>query len=716
MHRMVTQRTLLGVLGTALLGGSVFAAGPFLSELPTVVISDQMNQADVAANPATPYDPFTAPTRNIYRFTDAVVLADYVFFQDDSPAAKSTVKYVFEELEDNGSSLVPVAPGSQTIQINGAVGTQGFGGTLGDFNFPALPDVVSAGALDFLDVFYTGPDPNNPTNPQGLSDVEGATPFVKRSYISMYVASPNGLDVGNDVFEVITTNAPVYNPEADEFVRYDFATTGPVDTGFLTCELVLDELSNWTFSAGYIYPDYSVVPYDPISVYSSPPDPGTTTATLVNGFTAAGTQSIPVSVDGTASGLGGSGATFLFSPQLVLLSSYGSGSTGGNLLTSPSFANALPGTAVKKDTVYMARATVANTAQTSANVARIPEVRFRLGEAAVAGLGEATSLIAVNSPNHIAVNTTRVHRMYFYALADGTGATLGANIADRNLNFSFDVIDLFTDLLTDSVTLELQKVEILSFTLDRLGAPAVALNQGGVAGVDYTLAAGVPAPPAGAAPFTANWAFSNLIESFPAIAAERVATGTRGAGDKSLSISYQAGNGGTVAGWAGEIIPSVANDKLVVAEYYVSTTHDPSNTDAAPGRVRLQNAAPEGRIELFTFRGATSDTPDAQTNFADPNNPVGLAPGSVTGLTAAARRIVVIMEPQLVSAGTMNVELGADVDLYDPFNFFDITQDPPVGFDPPFFFPGARNGNMTVNGVVVSIYDRPQDLVDFSCP
>jgi hypothetical protein len=310
--------------------------------------------------------------------------------------------------------------------------------------------------------------------------------------------------------------------------------------------------------------------------------------------------------------------------------------------------------------------------------------------------------------------------MYFYALADGDGASLGANIADRNLNFGFDIVDLFTNLLSDDVTIELQKVDILSFELASLGAPTVALNQGGQAGVDYTLAAGVAAPPAGTVPFSGDWAFSNLIDQFPAIAAERVATGSRGTGDSSLSIDYQAGDGGTQAEWGGQTVSGIANESLVVAEYYVSTTHDTGNPAIVPGPGKLQlSATPTtiGRTDGFNFRAAVSNVADGQTDFTDVNNPVGLAPGSVTGLTSAAKRIVVVMEPQLVAGGSVDISLSAAVELYDPFNFADISQDPPVGFDPPLFFlTGARNGNMTVNGVVVSIYDRPQDLVDFACP
>lgn len=705
MHRMVTQRTLLGVLGTALISGSAFAAGPFLDELPTVVISDQMNKTDVANNPTLPYDPFTAPTRNIYRFTDSFVLADFVFFQDNSTAAKETVVYNFLEWEDNGSELVPVADGSQTITINGAAGDQAFGGTLGDFNFGSDPDVVSAGALDYVDTFYTGPDPNNPTNPQGLSDVEGATPFLKRSYIQWFMASPNGLDVATDIQEVITTNSPVFDPDMDMFVRYDFATTGPIDTGFLTCELVLDELSNWSFVAGNLITDYSVVPNNPIAVYGTPAyEPPTTTAALTNGLTDAGTMAIDISVDGSAPNQVSTSAGFstaLWSPQVALVSSY-NGSTAA-------LPNALPGASVSADTVYVARATISNTAQDTANVARIANVRTRLGEAGVVGLGEAESNLALGSANHIASATTRVHRTYFYALGDGTGSTYGPDIADRNLSFSIDVLDLFTDLLTDGVTIELSKVDILSFELSDLGSPTVVLNQGGEVGVDYNLAAGVQAPPAGAVPFSANWTFSSLIDSFPAIAAERVATGA--ANPSSLSIDYQAGNGTTVAAWAGETVAGISNDSLIVAEYYVSTTNmTPDNRGSA--RVLL-NAAAEGRLELFNFFMNSTDAFDAQTDFSGPT-PTGLAPGDVTGLEAAAKRVVVIMDPQKVAGGTVDVGLAAEVVLFDAFSIADTTVNPPV--DLSFFLPGAANGNLTVNGVVVSTYPLSPDIAAFECP
>lgn len=720
MHRTVTQRTLLGVLGTALLSGGVFAAGPFLDELPTVVISDQMTRAEVEANPLTPYDPFTAPTRNIYRFTDAFVPADYITFEGDM----ASVRYIFQELTDTGSELVPVAAGAQTITINGAPGNQSITGIKDDFNFGTDPSVTNA--LTFVDVFYTGPDPNNPTNPQGLSEVEGETPFLKRSYISMWVGAQTGLDVGQSTFEVITTNTPVYDPEADAFVRYDFATTGPVDTGFLQCELVLDELSNWSLTSFFYNYDINVNPINPTFVYSSPPAPPTVLPGLVGGFTPAGTTAIGVSVDGTAPGTvvpGLPGFEEFFSPQIALLDSYGLGNLS-SLAGAPSFANALPGTQVVKDRVYMARTTVANTAQSGTDPGRLPALRFRLGETAIAGLGLAIDQINDLSPNNIAVGTTRVHRSYFYALADGTGASFGPDIADRNLTFGFDVVDTLGSVFTDDVTFELRKVEILSFELANLGAGDTVLNVGGQVGSDFTLASGVAAPPADPAPFGFEWVYASTIDALP-FASERVTVGTRGASDEFLSIDYSAGLGNTIASWdtrgtfdaeLPEILNGIPNDSIVVAEFYLSTTHDPATANPAETRIALTDAAAggEGRGSEFRFRPSLADVDDGQTVDG-----VGRAPGSVTGLEAAAKRYVVIIEPQSQVNTEVGLRLGAVINLIDALTFPDLSQDPPVVVEiggEPFVFAQNQNGNLTINRVVVTVYPRPQDLIDFECP
>ena len=498
------------------------------------------------------------------------------------------------------------------------------------------------------------------------------------------------------------------------------------------CELVLDEMSNWTWRAGYTLDDFSVIPNNPVSVYSSPPRPPRTTATFAGGQTMPGTEAIDLSVDGQAPGtITVSPGLQLINSEIASLDSYGPGDTQ-SLAGAPSLANALLGAQVEEGRVHVARATVANTWQRLSPSAppgsqkgpgRMPAQRLPHGEKTQAGLGLAIDQVTDLSANHIVEGTERDHRVYFHAMASGRGEDHGAQFADRNLTFGVDVIDILGGLLTDDVTLELRKLEVLSLDLADLGPGTVVLNQGGEPGTDFVLAAGTPEPPPSPDPFSPEWVFSSLIDSYPLIAPQRVAMGQRGSGDRALSMQHAAGAGNTVAGWdtrltrnqdLPEIVSAVPNDSIVVAEFYLSASHDPNTARPAETRVMLSDTVTEGRSAEFRFRAAAGDVPDGQTT-----GDTGLAPGATTGLQSAASRHVVILEPQCQSNPEVGLRLGAFVSLFDSFQFADLSTDPPGVFTlggEPFVFSAMSNGKMTIHRVVVTVYPRPDALLGDEWP
>ena len=147
---------------------------------------------------------------------------------------------------------------------------------------------------------------------------------------------------------------------------------------------------------------------------------------------------------------------------------------------------------------------------------------------------------------------------------------------------------------------------------------------------------------------------------------------------------------------------SVAGDQRDWLQGALAGTH-PAET-----RVMLSDTVTEGRSAEFRFRAAAGNVPDGQTT-----GDTGLAPGAITGLQTAAKRHVVIIEPQSPSNPEGGLRLGAFVSLFDSLQFPDLSTDPPGVFTlvgQPFVCSAMSNGAMTIHRVLVTVYPRPDVL------
>lgn len=719
MRIRVTQKTLLATAGAVLLSGSVFAAGPTIDGIGTVVISDQMSKDEVLANPTTPYDYLTNPSANIFRYPDALALTDYV---NPGGAAKDhhedylATKYIFQEWMDDGSkALVPVGDGSQTIQINGEVGDQTLPSpaTKADFDFANDPDVWNAGELDFLNVELT-PDPDNPT--AGVID-----PFTNTAYISMYVAREDADDVDVDIFTVVTTNEAQYNPMEDEMVRYDFhSDTG----GVLTCLLVGDDMSGWLYSYqgltgtdGAMIGDYFANPQNSwAGAYTDPPQLPRTPGTTLESFSdeglggvraAAGSDSLSLETDGTPAGLVTLG-TSAFAP--LLAPQYG-GYQSYRVDLPSTYGNSIPPEQVTAGTAYLTRWYVQSLDATPANMR--PDYRFRSGDTGVNGIGNLSDELLDNSASGLGDTDSKVHRSYFYAHVDGSGYGEGFN--DRAINLNFDVLDLFTGALNAGSALQLDKVEVASFDPADLGDGTLLVNQGGIAGTDFTLAAGQMAPPAGAVDFGAEWWSQDVNVDFgiPGRPVSFVPDGVElpgtpvPAGTKALQINYGAEAVDTVAKWT--TIPAaltdVPNGNLVVMDVWLSST-DGATANNLLSETRISLLSTDaGRGALFSFRADNNTTDNGEEN--------GMLAPAPLALETGAKMYRVMMEPQSI-LGTATIVPAIEAILYDAIEL-PVAWDawPPVGTG--VWFGGLGAGNLTVNAVAIKAVPLPSEIMDGTC-
>jgi hypothetical protein len=718
MRNRVPQKTLIATAGAILLGGSVFAAGPMIDGIGTVVISDQMSKAEVEANPTTPFDLMTEATQNLYRFPNAFDLSDYVNPGGALPSDYEATKFIFQESVDDGAkALVPVTDGEQTIQINGEVGDQSLPtpATKADFDFANDPDVWNAGDIDFLNVYRTGPDPDNPTNPSGIDG-----PFTDTSYISMYVAREDADDIDVDIFTVVTTNEAQFDPAAGEMVRYDFHSDAG---GILTCLLVGDDMSGWLYSYqgftgtdGAIVGDYFADPQDSWSIYTDPPALPATPGVTLESFSdeglggiraAAGSDFLSLATDGTPPGLVNGARSALgawLAPQYGGFQSY-------RVDLPSTYGNSIPPDQVVAGTAYMARFYIASTDATTA--IRRPNNRFRIGDTGVNGIGNLSDELLDNSPSQLGDNESRIHRAYFYALADGTGYGEGFN--DRAINLNYDQLDLFSDILNDDSSTQLDKVEVLSFDPADLGEGTVLMNQGGVVGTDFTLASGQPAPPDGQGDFGEEWWSQDVNLAF-GVTGRPVSFVPDGvelpgtpvpAGTKSLQINYGGELVDDVAKWTtvAAALTDIGNDSLLVMDVWLSST-DGATADNTLAQTRISLLSTDaGRGALFSFNADNIASDNTEEN--------GLLAPTPLALETGAKMYRVIIEPQSVT-GTGTFVPAIEAILYDSIEWADdFGVWPPVGNG--VWLGGTGAGNLTVDRVVVTSYPVPAEFISGSC-
>ncbi len=700
MQYGLTKKTLGVLVGAALLSGSAFAAGPTLTNLPNVVITDRNNPA----TSASAYDLDTSVTENRYRFTAAFRLKDYVNYGDNSDSAKGTVNYLFRELD---FSFQPV--GTHTIEINGDSPVSTIP-TYDDLVNSSFGDVVSAGALDFINV-------NQSVNNGNTADSIPRAPFTDTTTIEMFVASTEVQDeIDFQTFSVITTN------DVDPLDDHIEFSTG---VSILTPEICITDFAGWYPMTENIYVDFTQVPpltlatfdvqYEAAAPQYSPSasDTGSTNDFLGNPFGVfpAGTTTLTGTTQASPTIIEASGAFGdLLAPQFVGFLSW------RRDLSIKTTINTTAGR------IYMARWTMSDdSVTTAANAPQVPQVRFRLGESTDYGSGVAYDGFSYNGANSIALdNGTRTHRSYYYAHANG------------EIGFGYDMADYFNGASANigliypnghrDYGLSLHSVEVFSFDRADLTDEQVEFNQG-ESSATITLAGGQPTPPGGAVNYDAT-AWEGPLRVFQESGTTRPITMTNG-GDV-LSIDLSQGDSAVTAQWdtykyaaspliiAGgldngtEIVSAVPNDRLIIMDTWLSSPDAAVSSNTLPVvRIGLTtdvwgesgSTAPQilqGRFSFFQFRGS---------NYI--NEHVGVQVPADIALETGARRYSVIMEPQIQNFNTIDVRPQIDITTYPLFARTDFTAtNLNTAFD---------EGQLDINRVVISTYQLPADFESAPC-
>lgn len=738
MHKGFHAKTLTGVLAAALLTGSVFAAGPTLDQLPTVIISDRMNQAEVEglATDGTPgnetwvFDQYTDPTRNIFRFTDAFLLSDYVHFGTDSVPDIESTQFLFQEVEDDGmGGFAPVV--TNTIAING---TPGAAGTV---DYAAIvgsgANVSASNGLDFLNIQYT-PDPSNP-------NLTPLATFTDEALISLYVANAAATgEVDMNMFSVFTTNDATVTP-------WDTLSQA---TSIYTPVACYEDFGGWVFSTVSSFPE------------------GLRRAPFVQGAYTIATPARTTTATTTYSITGGTAPTFglggvLSNTGVANLQAESDGAPAGSLdsvvVSAPQYQSwgsyrgdfeldsAQPAglgdirVPITEGNAYMAQWYITGTA-TPGNVDNQPGVRFRMGDSAYWGIGQSTDEYLDKTSSSFD-NVERAHRTYFYAHGDG------------DMAFYFDIVDISSN--NDGIEWSLDRLEVFSFDPADLTGETLVANEGGTG---FSTLAGQTPPAAAPTPFTIEaafgdggvWGFENLISrdfdagvtlgandyNDTASAADRVATST-GSGASVLSMQLAANpaqQGQTLVSWdtrgyfnansapfgpgdANEWLDDVDTDKLYRADFWLSSTA--ASASLPPGRVFVANFidnAPvtggvlgesdgaDARYFSFQFDSSTREYTDEGKGWFDAFNSPSTTPGkiSVMPFGTSARRITMFFEPQVVAntRGLIDLRLGVDMFAFDSFYN-------------PAFVAGTDNGTWNLHRVAVRSYDLP-GAVTGSCP
>jgi hypothetical protein len=690
MHKGFQLKT-LGVLAAALLSGSVFATGPTLDDLPSVIMTDRMNGADVASDPANPFDYFTDETQNVYRFTDAFVLSDYVNYSLNA----ANVNYLFTETD---ASLVQRTGVNRRILINNDLA----------YDTSAAPDVteintanidiVGAGALDFRDLFFTTWSSNdqsgvpslNPFPGNGnanLAAVGGGTvdpgDLNETSIISIFVADETLLNSDTKSFNVITTNDPA-------FLSDTLSSSGTI-YAFEDC---WNDFGGWAGfrTDGSIFADQTTTP--PNDDWWRNNQAPTITPALTTGLTGALTP---------YDGISGSSATVRLQTSVGVPS----GPSPYNTLLAPEFAfiqscddnaNNTAFIAATAGNFYMYRWTVSNARTQGQVLGEVTNIRFRMGADDDRNVGNALDEFD-RGANSIAGN--RTIRSYFYAHA--AGSLIGA----------VDVVDIAADDIGTDLTLS--QLEIFRFSrtdLEALGG-TVVFNQGAAS---FTTADGTT-PPAGSTTFDlANtWSSGQLNPNAGAAGSVRPMQ-TTGSGASVLVLDATATNAdaNNFGFWDttnGQFIDfvnefAVDNGQLAVLDVWMKS----------PDAATVNNVLPSARIQIQgnrAFNGADQGDANSQgraasLNFATdnrtPTDALSNPNPALLALALTSKRYTAAFEPQLVSGETELEGLALiGMTAFDCFPDFDEDGQPDLGID------GDANGTFQIERVAVTVYDLPAD-------
>ncbi|MBI5155628.1 hypothetical protein HZA57_10375 [Candidatus Poribacteria bacterium] len=701
------QRSALGVLAAALLGGTVFAEGPTISQIPTVIITDKMNAADVAANPGNEFDYVTDATQNIFRFTDAIDLASYVNYEGNTPAEKALVNYLFTEAD---FSMTQRTGAAKTIAINGLFGEDTIPTDV-EVN-AANRDIVGAGELDFRNNFYT-PEPVGAGADPGSIGVDGTgNPLNPEDYafVTMFVADEVSGDPADlTTFAVITSNDPAFTSDGVSAATTVFT---PVEC--------FDVFDGWLFDDVYSAfdqqgisgevgfanqldspPNYTVLLWTNVAPGKSPTPvstPGEISGTYNGAPTGTNTVSITTTINPTPQNTGT--GTFPFPGQ------YGYWQSADGASRPSAF---IP---VTEGNVYMARWTVSSAYSTTADIRNQQPIRFRMGNSATDATGVVTDELNTGA-NHLS-STVRDHRSYFYANSNG------------NMMCALDVIDFVNNDVGQNVSLS--KVEVYSFDRNDLTGESVVFDNGLVL-TSGDVEAGEPLPNAGGTrtdfaidtdgsgtgDTSGDWTFFALNSSGAAATARpMLSTGTASDGTAGLFITNNAptspgfrannyaqwGTEGTNinSGGTAEAVAAVPNDRLVFLDVWASSPNgSTANNKLGVCRIQLNTSSvggPGGGVAVGRTAAFNWDASNTATTDGRPN-----------ALAVNAKRFTVATEPQ--------VQVGTDIDyriellhaLFDTAVDSDFDADN----DPDFNIYGQGFGTVVWERVQVVTYDVPAD-------
>jgi len=731
MNKGLTQ-VAFGVLGAAMLSGSVFAAGPTVLPIPDVVITDRDKFGEFDS-------PTQATSANIYRFTSALSISDYVNYTPVDSSDTVSFLYTEHDFDENATGGAgAIRAGNRSLLIGGVEGETAAPNAGDIAGGPSVfQDILTTNiAYDIVNETRSGGDGTNPSGPNP------GGPFLDEAVVQIYVAasapSTQGA-VATRTFNVYTTNDTDLLGLTFPGDQLLFTTA----TTIFTPVRRIDEFGGWIRvpSAEEFYQGGFDVGAQPINTAtarwntSQPPVTQPSTVAVQGELESnisyqvapAATASLTV---GTLASPGSSTATATrpYAPQFPFWRM----STRNLPTLSPSPIQIEQG-AQGDDNIYMVRWNVSATDVPFAQRFNTPDVRFQVGEVSTFGVGAWKDEVVGGGVNSIR-GANQQHRQYF--IAETTG----------EVRMLFGAFGLFQAALLNPAStrpvnynITVDSIDVFRFSRSELAAQSSnsspVYNQGG--GSAVTLAPGQPAPPSGGSNFsTVDWQFDLdklLFGANDSFGGQNRWT-TQNAGTRlsmtASSATYsqlaqastlgfvfsQLPSDGLLTNEENEVISGVGNNQLVVMEAWLSSTNaaTPNNnlptvrlglladsfggTSVVPGSVDADGIArPAGRASFREFEASNASAVDDSVpipNFAN--------------LETASKRYTTVIEPQIrvtrtaEGAGqdpTMNFRL-----LVTPFalSFQGVTT--------------QQTGNITVDHIAVYVYDLPEDVADVQVP
>jgi hypothetical protein len=272
--------------------------------------------------------------------------------------------------------------------------------------------------------------------------------------------------------------------------------------------------------------------------------------------------------------------------------------------------------------------------------------------------------------------------------------------------------------------LTLEKVEVFRFLRASLTDEQILYNQGGIDGVNFTLAGGEASVPlTGIADYDLTaWSGSNRVSQESTTIRPITMTG----GAKVLSMSIGQGDSSALATWdtyqyavdgsifpggqgnAAEVVPNVPNNRLLFVDAWLSSPQGATPDNLLPVvRVGLQtdiwgesgSISPQilqGRFVYRQWRASNHTLED-----------VGVPVPAVLALETNARRYTAIMEPQVHNFDTISVRPTVEMFSYP---YISRAQFPDVNTND-----GFDEGQIDIHHVTVSSYELPADVETAPC-